>query len=149
RQAAHQPTLPGPRLRAPRQARGATDGLRHGSGARLPGGGLVDRGRCLYVPEEVKRHPIPPRPPKPVRRTPRSDKAAKAQARAKAQTTSQQAQEPLDTPPADKTLGAGIQDAGEAIATVRALLDAAQALQAARDLSPSEHAPLPGDAPGS
>src|SRR5262249_18679155 len=39
---------------------------------------------ALYVPEEVKHHPIPPRPPKPVRRTPRSDRAAKVRARTKA-----------------------------------------------------------------
>src|SRR5262249_56628224 len=71
---------------------------------------------ALYMPEEVKRHPIPPRPPKPVRRTPRSDKAAKAQARAKAQaqTTSYQTGEPPDTPPAADALGASIRDEGDA-----------------------------------
>ncbi len=31
---------------------------------------------ALYVPEEVKRHPIPPRPPRPRRTAPRSHKAA-------------------------------------------------------------------------
>ena len=91
---------------------------------------------ALYVPVEVKRHPVPPRPPKPVRRTPRSDKVAKSKARTKAQDQTQRSsgalQEGEDR--ADGAVGVqgGSRAEGEAIATVQALLDAAQALRAVR-----------------
>src|SRR5262249_40113362 len=112
----------------------------------------------LYVPDEVKRHPIPPRPPKPVRRTPRSDKVVRAKVRAKVQ-QEHASQATPGAPDARDALGAlrvdedavgsdwgGAGDERNAIATVRALLDAAEILQAARDV-PAE-GPMPPGAGG-
>jgi hypothetical protein len=71
---------------------------------------------ALYVPEEVKRHPIPPRPPRPTKRQPKTDRAKRAK---------QQRQS------ASSSLGATSTKA-EMLAKAEALLDAAHALQVRR-----------------
>lgn len=73
---------------------------------------------ALYVPEEVKHHPIPPRPPRPRRATPRSKKAAGA--------TSHVGMG-KEGPAISAARSDRSRDA-DALVHVRALLDAAQAL---------------------
>jgi hypothetical protein len=73
---------------------------------------------ALYVPEEVKRHPIPPRPPRPRRATPRSKKAAGA--------TSHVGM--VKEGPAISAARSDRPRDADALVHVRALLDAAQAL---------------------
>jgi hypothetical protein len=71
---------------------------------------------ALYVPDEVKRHPVPPKPPRPRRTTPRANKAAKAKQQAKT-ATSASGEQSLER---------------DAIARVQALIEAAQLAQQAQ-----------------
>jgi hypothetical protein len=70
---------------------------------------------ALYVPEEVKRHPIPPRPPRPTKRQPKTDRAKRAK----------QQKQPVSSAGATGTNA-------ELLAKAEALLDAARALQEGR-----------------
>jgi hypothetical protein len=72
---------------------------------------------ALYVPEEVKRHPIPPRPPRPTKRQPKTDRAKRAKQR--------QGQGPGVVGGSGSAAGT----TAELLAKAEALLDAARALQ--------------------
>jgi hypothetical protein len=73
---------------------------------------------ALYVPEEVKRHPIPPRPPRPSKRQPKTDRAKRAKQR-QGQGAAGGSASAADTK-------------AEMLAKAEALLDAARALHERR-----------------
>jgi hypothetical protein len=75
---------------------------------------------ALYVPEEVKRHPIPPRPPRPTKRQPKTDRARRAK----------QQQQTGQDPSARSRSAPGTK--AEMLAKAEALLNAARALQEGR-----------------
>jgi hypothetical protein len=73
---------------------------------------------ALYVPDEVKRHPIPPRPPKPRRAGSRSGKAARARSEARKQPDN-----------AGATSGERHPRNADMVAQAQALIEAARALE--------------------
>jgi hypothetical protein len=75
---------------------------------------------ALYVPEEVKRHHIPPRPPRPTKRLPTTDRAKRAKQRQGQEQGAARGSRSLAGTTADM------------LAKAEALLDAARALQQGR-----------------